>query len=193
VEVAERYLEGEATRDELHKVDYEVEGAAFHLDYDANTRQIRLWVKSARAISKTKLRTMLHRVKFVSRRLLTKAAYFVDFAVVYPGLKVKDPGAEKNLPWFGCDPFLSASLFREMFGNPFRPAAVDPAWLSWNGGTVPRLAESVYREQAFDHLPILADALEESGCHHADILAHCRGPGPHVRGCFVLDALLGKT
>jgi hypothetical protein len=192
VEVAERYLEGEATREELRKVDYEVEGAAFNLDYNGNPRDIRLWVQAARAISKNKLRAMLHPVEAVSRELLTKAAYFVDFAVVYPGMKEKNPWAG-DMIWAGCDPFLSAPLLREMFGNPFHPSGIDPSWLSWNGGTVVHLAQGIYDERAFDRLPILADALEDAGCPDVGILAHCRGPGPHARGCWVVDLLLGKT
>jgi hypothetical protein len=54
------------------------------------------------------------------------------------------------------------------------------------------LAQAIYDDRAFDRLPILADALEEAGCDTADILAHCRGPGPHVRGCWVVDLILGK-
>jgi len=50
----------------------------------------------------------------------------------------------------------------------------------------------IYDERAFHLPPILADALEDAGCDNADILAHCRGPGPHVRGCWVVDLLLGK-
>jgi hypothetical protein len=91
-----------------------------------------------------------------------------------------------------CGRELQAALLRDLFGNPFRPVAVDPAWLTWNGGTVPRLAQAIYDERCFDRLPILADALEDAGCHDLAILTHCRGPGPHVRGCWVVDALLGK-
>jgi hypothetical protein len=58
--------------------------------------------------------------------------------------------------------------------------------------TVKQLAESIYQERAFDRLPILADALEEVGCTDAAILEHCRGPGPHVRGCWVVDLLTGR-
>src|SRR5919201_90559 len=53
-----------------------------------------------------------------------------------------------------------AGLLREVLGNPFRPVAVDPAWLAANDGAVRQLAESIYEERAFDRLPILADALE---------------------------------
>jgi hypothetical protein len=83
-------------------------------------------------------------------------------------------------------------LARDIFGNPFRPAVVDPAWLLWNESGVRKLAQSVYAERAFDRLPVLADALEDAGCADADLLSHCRSGGPHVRGCWVVDALLGK-
>jgi hypothetical protein len=93
----------------------------------------------------------------------------------------------------------SAALLRDLFGNPFRPVPVDPAWLAWRGGTVARLAQAAYQHR---HLPsghldparlaVLADALEEAGCSDPDILAHLRGPGPHARGCWPVDLLLGR-
>jgi hypothetical protein len=83
-------------------------------------------------------------------------------------------------------------LLRCVFGNPFRPMILAPARLSWSDGTLVRLAKSIYEERTFDRLPILADALEDAGCDNADILAHCRGPGPHVLGCWVVDLMLGK-
>jgi hypothetical protein len=88
---------------------------------------------------------------------------------------------------------IVCSLLREVFGNPFRPMAVDPRWLSWNGATVPRLAQDIYDDRDFDRLSVLADALEEAGCVSSEILAHCRAPGRHVRGCWVVDLLLGKS
>jgi hypothetical protein len=90
-------------------------------------------------------------------------------------------------------PFSPVLLLRDVFGNPLRPLpAIDPSWGTWNGGTVVRLAEAIHEESAFDRLPVLADALEDAGCNNADILAHCRQAGPHVRGCWVIDLLLGK-
>jgi hypothetical protein len=55
------------------------------------------------------------------------------------------------------------------------------------------MAQAIYDGRTFDQLPILADALEEAGCHNSDVLAHCRSEGPHVRGCWVVDLLLGKS
>lgn len=86
-----------------------------------------------------------------------------------------------------------ADLLRDIFGNPYRPPpAVTPGWLLWQDATVSKLSQSIYDERAFDHLPVLADALEEAGCTDPDILTHCRQAGEHVRGCWVVDLLLGK-
>lgn len=83
-------------------------------------------------------------------------------------------------------------LLREFFADRGFSPTIEPALLSWNSGAIPRLASVVYEDQAFDRLPILADALEEAGCTDADILAHCRKPGEHWRGCWVVDLILGK-
>jgi hypothetical protein len=82
-----------------------------------------------------------------------------------------------------------AELLRDIFGNPFRPFVVDPKLLT---PTVKALAQAIYTDRAFSDLPILADALEEAGCTNLDILDHCRKPGEHVRGCSVVDLVLGK-
>jgi hypothetical protein len=82
-----------------------------------------------------------------------------------------------------------AVMLRCVAGNPFRPVAIDPAWLT---SDVVALARGIYEERAFDRLPILADALQDAGCDNADVLDHCRGPGPHVRGCWVVDLILGQ-
>ncbi|HUR53315.1 MAG TPA: hypothetical protein VMZ71_04255 [Gemmataceae bacterium] len=80
-------------------------------------------------------------------------------------------------------------VFFEHFGDPKSPVELDPLWRS---STVRALANGVYADRAFDRLPILADALMDAGCGHADILDHCRSDSPHVRGCWVVDLLLGK-
>jgi hypothetical protein len=80
-------------------------------------------------------------------------------------------------------------LIREIFPNPFHPHIVDPVW---SAGVIPGLARSIDDDAGFDRLPILGDALEEAGCTDRAILDHCRGPGPHVRGCWVVDLVLGN-
>jgi hypothetical protein len=86
-----------------------------------------------------------------------------------------------------------SAFLRDRFGNPFRPfPSLAPSVLAWNGGTVLKLAQSIYEERAFDRLPVLADALEEAGCTDAEVLTHRRSGGEHVRGCWVVDLVLGK-
>ncbi|MBN9117823.1 MAG: hypothetical protein J0I06_01415 [Planctomycetes bacterium] len=80
-------------------------------------------------------------------------------------------------------------IFRDIFGNPFCPVAVEPSWLT---SDVRALATGIYEDRAFDRMPILADALQDAGCDNDDILSHCRQPGEHVRGCWVVDLVLGK-
>ena len=81
-------------------------------------------------------------------------------------------------------------FLRDIFGNPFRDV---PPIRNLPTQSAMALARSIYEQRTFDHLPVLADALEEGGCTNADILSHCRSPGPHLRGCWALDLLLGKT
>jgi hypothetical protein len=80
-------------------------------------------------------------------------------------------------------------FLRDIFGNPFRPIAIDPSWLT---PTVKALAQKTYDNCNFDRLPLLADELVKSGCADEEILGHLRGPGPHVRGCWAVDLVLGK-
>ncbi|MBX3400579.1 MAG: hypothetical protein KF873_17730 [Gemmataceae bacterium] len=76
-----------------------------------------------------------------------------------------------------------------IFGNPFRSVVLEHAWLT---STARGIAQAIYDDRAFDRLPILADALQDAGCENDDILSHCRCDGPHVRGCWVVDGVLGK-
>jgi len=84
-----------------------------------------------------------------------------------------------------------AAVLREIVGNPYRPVQLDPFWLAWNDGCVPNLARAMLDDRRWADLPILADALEESGCDSHRLLDHLRGPGPHYPGCWALDLLLG--
>jgi hypothetical protein len=96
-----------------------------------------------------------------------------------------------------------ASFVRDLFGNPFHPYPPGEdarrweeersRWLRWNENTVPNLAAALYAERRFSDLPILADALEDAGCTDSPLLSHCRQPGAHVRGCWVVDLLLKKS
>ena len=84
-------------------------------------------------------------------------------------------------------------LLHDIFDSlPFHTDSLNPACLAWND-TITKLAQAIYDECRFADLPLLADALEETGCTNADILGHCREARQHVRGCWVVDLVLGKN
>jgi hypothetical protein len=102
--------------------------------------------------------------------------------------------ADGNLLYFPVPSVRAAhcQFLRDLFGNPFRPAAIDRSWLTWNDGTVLGLARGIYDDRGYDRMPILGDALGNAGCGEESILDHCRSAAEHVRGCWVIDLLLGK-
>ena len=165
VEVAERYADAQATEEELLAVG--MDASAVPLNFSDMT--------SVNATEAALYTTGPTRYLLDSRQ---------------PGL---NPALNAGLAVSGNalnrEQRHQALLLRDLFGNPFRPIAVDPAWLT---PTVVQLAQTIYDDRAFDRMPELADALHDAGCHDADILNHCRGLGPHVRGCWVVDLILGK-
>lgn len=84
------------------------------------------------------------------------------------------------------------AVLRDIFGTPFQSVRVNPYWLLWKNGRVVQAACSIYDEGRFNDLAHVGRLLEEAGCNDLDILSHCRRPHGHVRGCWVLDLLLGK-
>jgi hypothetical protein len=88
---------------------------------------------------------------------------------------------------------VQAALVRDIFGTPFHPVSLDPSWLTWHDGLLVSMARRMYDSRDFADMAVLADALEEASCDNADILNHCRQHGEHVRGCWVIDLLLGRS
>ncbi len=95
--------------------------------------------------------------------------------------------------WLAPDPAelaMQASLLRDIFGNPYHPVTY---YHQWRTDTAVAMARQMDESRDFSAIPILMDALEDAGCTDAAILDHGRGPGPHVRGCWVVNLLLGKS
>jgi hypothetical protein len=175
--VAERYADGRASdrdRQRARKQVARIAESATPGDADCNAGYAAFY-----ATAKTAGKTFFFRCAAVAAGRAAKAA------------AREDPNEAFSVA-FAAEESAQADLLRCIFGNPIRPAAGDPTWLSRESGTLLQLAEAIYEERAFDRVPMLADALEEAGCTDAAILGHCRGPGPHVRGCWVVDLLLGK-
>jgi hypothetical protein len=80
-------------------------------------------------------------------------------------------------------------LLRDIAGDPYQPVKFKPEWRT---DTVLTLARQMYESREFSAMPILADALQDTGCNNGAILSHCREPGEHVRGCWVVDLVLGR-
>jgi hypothetical protein len=100
-----------------------------------------------------------------------------------------EPGGMLYLVISGPTQPRQPQLFRELFGNPFRPASFSPEWRT---ESVVALARGIDQERAFERMSVLADALEDAGCAVPDVLEHCRAAGPHWKGCWVVDLVLGK-
>jgi hypothetical protein len=170
VEVAERYADGSANREDLIAVRRKADAA-----YQ--------WARKQHGPNLFRLAGAAH-LAHQATSVANKVRFDPREDEFLRGAKERKDKTERK---------ARCELIRDLMGNPFRPVALDPAWSAWNDGTVHKLAQAIYDERAFDRLPILADALEEAGCTNQDILTHCRQPGEHVRGCWVIDALLGKS
>jgi hypothetical protein len=109
----------------------------------------------------------------------------------FAALSLRQPHAlsDSEDPAIASENEFQTRLLRDIFGNPFRSVAFSP---DWRTSTVVALAQQMYESRDFGVMPILADALQDAGCDSDDILDHCRAPGPHVRGCWVVDLVLGK-
>jgi hypothetical protein len=177
IEIAEEYADG--LRDLTNMEAANVRAAAIR--------------DSAEAARKVTLQNIAHAVTWAtdrehSERGIGCAGYAVAQKEALAGRSKKDRNT-RYVRAYLREHEVQGTLVRDVFGNPFRLVSVDLPWLTT---TVVSLAKAIYHERAFDRLPILADALEEAGCTNADLLAHCRGPGPHVRGCWVVDSILGR-
>ena len=169
IEVAERYEDGLALRHEIEAAHREGEVATYR-DYADDTA-----IDLARIVVQS-VTSPDH--PFAN---LDKAA----------GAFAWDAGNEE-VGWddaIKCEVAVQVRLVRDIFGNPFRPITFAPAWRT---DTALSLARQMYDSRDFGAMPILADALQDAGSDNPDIHTHCRGDGPHVRGCWVVDLILGK-
>ena len=174
IEVAEQYVDGQVEHRAL---------SPFHHDFKERLRQADRYAPLDCALFFT-TNHMMTTHDFDTGRYIPAAA--AESAVDSAGDAVAEAREQ-------------ARLLRDIFGYLFyRPAAFDPQWPrgpfdpAWRTGTATVLAKQMYESRDFGAMPILADALQDAGCDTTEILDHCRGPGPHVRGCWVVDLVLDK-
>jgi hypothetical protein len=190
VEVAERYADGKATRDELAAAQARADAVATPIG--ERLGHLRPGTPEQRPVA----------MAWNAAWAAASAAYIQDrggmeVCVTYTStldnaLNCASQFRDAESKEGKAEQQMQCCLFRDIFGNPFLSVRIDPAWLAWNGGSVVTLAQAIHDERTFDRLPILADALEEAGCTDANLLEHCRAPGVHVLGCWVLDSILDK-
>lgn len=191
VEAAERFADGQATH-------VERDAARWKLRFDQpRSRSIRLDCFQGRPL--TNMPQMIAFFACEADNRLGDAAFRTAACLVQAWTEAalgpnahQRPGSEWGR-YVAMHRRSVCYFLRDIFGNPFRTISIDSLWVEWNDGIVLKLAQALYDEYAFDRLPILADALEEAECTDADILDHCRRPGEHVRGCWVIDLILGRS
>lgn len=127
-----------------------------------------------------------------TRHMEGAAEYAADFAARGLASLAAEEGSPAWLAAKQAEEAAQVDLARDLFGDPSRPFAFDPAWLAGGGRPAVERAQAIEREGRFADLAPLAEALERAGCRDRAVLDHCRGPGPHARGCWVVDALLGR-
>jgi hypothetical protein len=164
IDVAERFADGEATAAELHVAKELAVLAGDDASWRSMEEAVRAWAAAA-----------------PTQKNGISAAQCALFEIQRVFTENETAREEERVSHI--------HLLRDIFGNPFRPVALDPALRTL---TVTTLAQAIYTDRRFEAMPILADALEVAGCTDDEILAHCRGDGPHVLGCWLLDLILEK-
>ena len=180
VEVTERWVDGNVCQEE---VGVACRAAAAVVDEPFPGRSRRLMKEEY------KREWLLRMARWVSDSVRPGAAIrsAIRSALVsgggWQGEGVAEEGWQNSLTCF----------LRDIFGPmPFRPITLDPSWLTWHDGLLVSMARQMYDSRDFTDMPVLADALEEAGCTNQDILGHCRTGVEHVRGCWIVDLVLGK-
>jgi hypothetical protein len=194
VQVAERFAEGMAAVDDL--LDDLQEAIARVWEAIEALEERRRATQVGKSIALQPTHEALALAFHVLRSEASEAAYYASSTAYRAAAAIANPGAAPHARAFAnslaAEEKAQSDLLRCIFGHLFRPATIPSTVRTWNNATVVKLAQSIHARQTLDHLPILADALEEAGCDNADILDHLRGPGPHTRGCWALDLLLGR-
>jgi hypothetical protein len=199
LEVLERYIEGEATPEDLADAHWSAETPLLCFDQEINhsNRFIeRGWLPEwvARLVELGVLSPETYELLATPdatdrRRCVLDAARLVDNCT-YAAAGVTLKAFVSEYPPLEDNEWSGGWLVRDIFGNPFRPVTFSPEWRT---DTAVSLARQMYEAREFSAMPILADALQDAGCDNDDVLSHCRDAGAtHVRGCWVVDLVLGK-
>jgi hypothetical protein len=180
VDLAERFAEGQATLEEVEQMRQQADMAAM------NAPEFDRYIYLASAV------TLAESAAEAART----AREFMQSQAVYEALLDIAPMENETQVAARARQEVSRAqgrLLHELFGNPFRPVRIEPAWLAWCDGAVAGMARLIDEEGRFDELPYLADALTDAGCDNDELIRHLREPvSRHLRGCWALEALVGR-
>lgn len=207
IESAERLVEGQSTREELESVLLRAESVISTLQASAphSPRRI-LEIRAATAATHAAKSDYTYLsfpdptayARGIAQEVTSTACWAAGIDGCWPGeaLAPSPQWSDVYTKSQRAVMALQGSLLLDIIGNPFRPVTIDTCWLTQS---VIDLSHAAYDNRTLPsamldpaRLAVLADALEEAGCQDADILNHLRDPGVHVRGCWVVDLLLGK-
>jgi hypothetical protein len=192
--IAERYADGLANAKALRagrKMAEEAVDVTYGIEQEANAGALRLLFTEGR-----------RRQRAVQKALKAHAMAVVSVTAVEalrPRISLRGVNATA-MQTKAIEEKDVVFVLKDIFDNPSCPPSIDPVTLAWNNGTVDGLAQVAYECRQLpagtlepDRLAVLADALEEAGCGQQDMLKHLHSPGPHVRGSWPVDLLLGKS
>ena len=179
VEVSERFADGLATADELEAARQAAEVAALDAPFFSGPAYL-----AAGAAAQDSAEQAAHGVMLACHQMAVRAGAYEGV----PGMD-EQQAQKEAAAW---EDRAQCAALRDVAGNLFRPVPLDPAWLARAGGATLLLARLIYENNQFADLPFLADALLDAACGDEALLAHCRTPGVHRRGCWAVDLLLRR-
>ncbi len=174
-----------------------------HLEPTANDRQLRLLVVACERYSHPHMSSREQAILSAIERIAdgvvcetdsdTVRGHYLERFFVESHTSLIGPDTRFPFPAHRSNEYeriAQCALIRDIFGNPFRPVVFSADWRSTDAVAI---ARTMYESRDFGAMPILADALQDAGCDNEDILSHCRDTNQtHVRGCWVVDLVLGK-
>ncbi|HYT88704.1 MAG TPA: hypothetical protein VEL76_08350 [Gemmataceae bacterium] len=183
VALAEWYADGLATAEELEAARQEMRWCLTETVLQPRSAAVDPWILTACSWAFGAAEAVLFETPFWNPGAASRGAANAAWAAAEAAWRGNrgtgpEPEARQQQP-----------VLRDIFENPYRPGWVEAAWLT---PQVIALAGTIYEERTFEDLPVLADTLEEGGCDNQNILNHLREAGPHVRGCWAIDLLLGR-
>ena len=179
VEMGERYALGAARRREIEAMRQQAQQSAAEApEFERHAYQAAAATLLPHAIEAVRTASASLRAQFIAEEANAAMSREDELRIIVEAGRLVDR--------------QQGQVVLEVFGNVFCPPVVEPAWLRWSDGAVAKMARLIDQERRWEELPYLADALTDAGCTEEALVRHLREPGAHVRGCWALDAVLGR-